>query len=176
MLKKKIFKAKKSTKPMISGQNPGKKSYIDPPFRVQFQNTSYSGMLQNKNLFKNYGRAICNFIASRLSDPYLEILTDGLEIERDELKCFVQQKKKFLAGIHEFIYLLEIQKNDSDRVACFKRLITKLSEIFIKYFAVNWIIHGKLQYKLFYLKSRQKILRNIRLIHNSSLMSLGKSC
>jgi len=136
---------------------------------VQPAEIAYQKTLQYKNLFKNYGRAICCFIVSELSDPYLDSMLIGLEVDKAQFKSYVQEKKKTILGIIEFEDLFFIQSRDSTVVRCYKNLIVKLSEIFIKYFSTNWIIHGKLQYKMIYLKCRMKILKKIQRIHQISM-------
>jgi len=54
------------------------------------------------------------------------------------------------------------EKNENPMITKFKRLFQVISEIFIKYFSVNWIFDSKVQYKQAHLKFRFKILRRIQ--------------
>jgi hypothetical protein len=54
---------------------------------------------------------------------------------------------------------------DNEKVKSFKKAFQELTEIFVKYFSVNWILNSKLQYKIEYLKCRYKILRRIKNPH-----------
>jgi len=118
--------------------------------------------LSHKNVAKNFGRAICNFILSDLADPYIVSIEECSVSEIKAFKKYIQDKKDGLSGVVELRALLLIQNKDSEKIAKFKRIFQKVAEIFIKYFSVNWIFSGKLTYKMEYVKYRNKLLRKIR--------------
>ncbi len=71
-------------------------------------------------------------------------------------------KKDSISGIDSLrAYLMESPK-DSEEMKKFKIIFTYLSEVFIKYFSVNWIFNSKIKYKEAHLKFRNKMLRRIR--------------
>jgi len=51
---------------------------------------------------------------------------------------------------------------DSDDIKKAKIIFKELSEIFLKYFAVNWIFSGKSSNKISLLKSRFEMLRRVQ--------------
>jgi len=115
-----------------------------------------------KNIVKNFGRAICAFAVSELAKPYL---MEFAEKEGVELKDFVEHvhnMKSKIDGLFHFRSLLLKEKGDEPRVIAYKNLFKEISEIFIKYFSVNWIFHSKVHYKQAHLKFRFKILRRIQ--------------
>jgi hypothetical protein len=118
-----------------------------------------------KNAAKNFGRAICNFIVSKLGDPYLTPLVKAKNIEVKKYKSFIANKKNTLDGIDQFRELLLPSEEDSQEIKDFKFLFQQQGEIFIKYFSVNWIFDGRLSYKQEYLKFRHKMLRRIKNPH-----------
>jgi len=115
-----------------------------------------------KNIVINYGRAISGFALSNLSDPYWEVLIVNEKTDRKKFNEFVQKVKNTIGGICSFKAILVVTERDTEEVAIYKRIYKKLAEIFIKYFSVNWIIHGRMGHKDVYLKYRFKMLRRIR--------------
>jgi len=117
--------------------------------------------LKYKNMYKNYGRAICTFILSQAAQNYLELTTAEYYMDLHSFLSFVREKKRSLDGIHELRALLLPALEDNNMVIIYKKAFKKMAEIFIKYFSVNWIYHSKLEYKLDYIKFRYKMLRKI---------------
>jgi len=115
-----------------------------------------------KNVAKNYGRAICNFILSNLSDEYLNPLVEEKKINKESFIQFIREKKETLNGIEDFRSLLLQRSDDSENVKTFRWLFQKMGEVFVKYFSVNWIFSGRLNYKMEYVRVRNKILRRIQ--------------
>jgi hypothetical protein len=115
-----------------------------------------------KNVAKNYGRAICNFIISSIADPYIEDLQKQFSVEGKLFKMYIKEKKNLLDGIDSFRAMLLKTNEDSKEVLQYKSMFQKLCEIFIKYFSANWICSGKLTYKMEYLKFRHKMLRRVQ--------------
>jgi len=123
--------------------------------------------LKHKNIFKNYGRAICNFIVSNIGEEYSTLITDRLKVTMEQIKNYVHQSKENLNGSQGFLEFFLKRENDSAELLELKEAVARLGIIFIKYFSVNWIIHSKLLYKLDYLKCRSKILKMIQLSRNN---------
>lgn len=119
-----------------------------------------------KNAAKNYGRAICNFILSEpLAEPYMIPLAAEFKVEIKKFKTYVKDKKDGLDGIDSFRDMLLIREKDSKTTSDFKAMFQRMGEVFMKYFAVNWIFGGKLTYRLEYLRFRHKMLRRIQNPH-----------
>ena len=115
-----------------------------------------------KNIVKNFGRAICTFAASKLANPYLVNLaaTEGIEIE--DFIQYAKGMKEKIVGLNHFRSLLLHEINENPKTAAYKRIFRGISEVFIKYFSVNWIFDSKVQYKQAHLRFRFKILRRIQ--------------
>jgi len=115
-----------------------------------------------KNVAKNYGRAICNFVISEISDLYLEPLIKNTSIDIKVYRKFIKEKKESMDGIESLRELLLPNEADDKLIADYKKTFQHLAIIFIKYFSVNWIYGGKLSYKMEYLKLRFKMLRRVQ--------------
>jgi len=118
--------------------------------------------LENKNIVKNYSNAIAAFAITVTAIPYLKELAQELNVRVSQFQAFVTNRKKKLTSIEAFKDLLVINNNDSELDKAFKIMFKRISEVFVKYFSVNWIFSGKLQYKQAHLKYRFKMLRRIR--------------
>ena len=147
-----------------------KMNVITPPKPVCSKLNPLKGDLRaTKNIVVNYGKAITSFALSKLATPYLKTLLEGSNITRAEFNQFAKKAREQIAGIDSFRSLLMIdEKKEGLHVANCKRILIQVAEIFIKYFSVNWIIHGRLLHKLTYLKYRFKVLRRI---HNPELFT-----
>jgi len=116
-----------------------------------------------QNITKNYGRAICNFIlCDEHCEPYLTNTLCELNVEKRDFLNFIRGNKDGINGIKEFRGLLLVYSHDSNTLASYKKAFQYLSEIFIKYFSVNWIFSGKVIRKFEYLRDRNKMLRRVR--------------
>jgi hypothetical protein len=115
-----------------------------------------------KNIVKNYGKAICKFIASPLATPYLDAFLETENVSFRGFISFVNNSKTNIDGLYNFRSVILIDEKDDQETAAYKRIFTELSEVFIKYFSVNWIFHSKVFHKEAHLKFRFKMLRRIR--------------
>lgn len=115
-----------------------------------------------KNIAINYGKAIANFAVSQLAVPYLCDKLDHEGATMAEFVSFVKKRKDNIGGISSFKPLLLIEEGDSRKLSGLKRVFKYIAEVFIKYFSVNWIIHGKVSHKMTYLKFRSKMLRRVQ--------------
>ena len=116
-----------------------------------------------KNIDLNYIKAIINFVNSHIALPYLKA---SLQKENLKFTTFVnfmsQSKECALNGIQAFrAMILDNESADESLIAC-KKILKQLSEVFIKYFSVNWIMHSKINSKEAYLKYRFQMLRKIQ--------------
>lgn len=68
--------------------------------------------LSNKNVAKNYGRAICCFVSSELSDPYIKGLEARWPLNKEEFKSFIDDKKDLLNSMDSFKELLLVKEED----------------------------------------------------------------
>jgi len=114
-----------------------------------------------KNVAKNYGRAICSFASSDLAKPYLTNLAMKEGVGLDDFVNYVKNMKEKIDGLFRFRSLLLKESGNSDHKA-YKKMFQMISEIFIKYFSVNWIFHSKIQYRQTHLNFRFKMLRRIQ--------------
>jgi len=152
------------TKPIQKKVRPAKPESPNPyqnNFNLETPKSSTEN-LSLKNLAKNYGRAICNFILLDIADPYLYAIPETSMIEVKAFRKYIQEKKDHLNGVAELRSLLVVQSKDTEKTINYKKVFQQLAQVFIKYFSVNWIFSGKLTYKLEYLKYRSKLLRKIR--------------
>lgn len=139
---------------------------IDSPLKSENKTSaSQNGDSSMKNMTINYGRAIVTFTASPLALPYLQAYLEKEQINMAEFIAFAKTKKKSIAGISSFRSLLLIEDSDTEKMKAYKRVLQYMSEVFIKYFSVNWIMHGRLTHKITYLKFRFKMLRRIQNPH-----------
>lgn len=124
--------------------------------------TSRKNMPSNKNIVKNYARAMVNFTLSEPAIFYLQHLVEIEGVELQKFRMFIQSQKEGINSIKTLRELLLVTKNDSDQLAAYKRVFKEICEIFVKIFSVNWIFSSKLGDKIIHLKYRFKILRRIR--------------
>jgi len=125
------------------------------------KNPSDNG-LQTKNIVKNYGKALCSFASSNLCVPYLESYIKNKDIDIDRFMHFFRCRKELIGNIESFKSLFIPSEEDNQEIQIFKKAFQEVSIIFIKYFSVNWIYHGKLTQKEAHLKYRFKMLRRIK--------------
>ncbi len=123
--------------------------------------------LQTKNIVTNFGKAIASFAISELAVPYLEKIFYGLRKEGEEVQLanfveFVNSARGSISSIDNLRALVLEEENDDQMSILHKRVFRLIGEVFIKYFSVNWIIHGRVTYKMIHLKFRYKMLRRIQ--------------
>lgn len=116
----------------------------------------------NKNIVKNYARAMINFALSEMSQTYLNKIIAEEGIDHKEFKEFLLTQKEIINSIKTLRDALLIPEGDRSKLSAFKRAFKAISEIFIKFFSVNWIFNSKINDKTLHLKYRFKILRRIR--------------
>lgn len=118
----------------------------------------------NKNIVKNYARAMINFALSELAVPYLELHIEKQEekLTLAEFKKFLQDQKEKINSIKTLRELLLITDDDETRLVAYKEVFRDICETFVKMFSVNWIFSSKLSDKTIHLKYRFKMLRRIR--------------
>ena len=115
-----------------------------------------------KNLTKNYGSAITSFAGSKLAYPYYKLLLSKENLDSNAYYKYVKYAKKNTRTIEGFRGLILVNEADSHEVQACKRILQAMGIVFIKYFSVNWIMNGKLNCKMTYLKMRGRILRKIQ--------------
>jgi len=115
-----------------------------------------------KNIIINYGKALASFAASDLADPYIKREFGHEKVDVEKFKRYANEAKAKVAGYESFESLLAATNTDAPEMVLFKKMLRKLGEVFIKYFSVNWIIHGRVTHKLVYLKHRSIVLRRIQ--------------
>jgi len=123
--------------------------------------------LQTKNIVTNFGKAMVSFAVSDLAQPYLNLILEKLNQEGKSIQLanfldFMGNVKGSITSVESFRSMMLEEKNDSEMNILCKKIFRSIGEVFIKYFSVNWIIHGKVTYKMIHLKFRYKMLRRIQ--------------
>jgi hypothetical protein len=137
--------------------------------------SSIHDVKSTKNIVKNYGRAICNFILSPLFIPYFnDIIKRDCEtsLTLEEFREYINERKELVDCMDRFKEMLIPSKKDSQKQSSFKKIFKEGGIIFIKYFSVNWIYHGRVTYKEAHLYFRHKMLRRLQ---NPELFTYLKS-
>jgi hypothetical protein len=133
------------------------------------------GSTSSKNIMKNYCRALTTFALSTLAQPYLESILEASEINREDFQEFIHNKKEKVNCIKNLRELLLPTEDDPKQIQKMKNIFKQISIIFMKYFSVNWIYHGKVQDRLSHLRYKFKILRKIQNpIHFTCLEDFAK--
>jgi len=114
-----------------------------------------------KNIVINYGKAIFSFASSDLAKPYIERHFAHEKINLNKFYAYLTDVRPRISGFKNFELLFVVDEKDSAEIVLYKKMMSILGQIFIKYFSVNWIMHGKVAHKLIYLKHRYLILRKI---------------
>jgi len=130
--------------------------------RQRNQNSNSQALNPTKNVIINFGKAIATFATSGLAVPYIQSYMGRARVDFKGFVDFISQRKSSIGGIESFRSLLVIQNDDSTELRAYKQIFKMLSEVFIKYFSVNWIIHGKVTQKTVYLKYRHSMMRRIQ--------------
>lgn len=115
-----------------------------------------------KNIALNYGKAIASFAMSPLAIPHLKDYLDQQKITLPDFINFIKGKKGTIGGICSFRSLLLIEDEDSAKVVSYKKAFQYISEVFIKYYSVNWIMNGRVTHKSTYMKFRFNMLRRVQ--------------
>jgi len=134
------------------------------PKTIKASNLSQAKKTANsaKNIVKNFARAMVNFAISRLALPYIESKLIEFKLDLKSFQKYLIERRENMDGISSLRSLLLIIEDDDEQTAAIKTLFRYTSEIFVKFFSVNWIFNSKLGDKLVHVKSRFKILRRIR--------------
>jgi len=123
--------------------------------------------LETKNIVTNFGKQMAAFAASDLALPYLEdivkkLTSQGEKIKLSSFQAFIGKTRGNISSIDSLRSLVLETETDSETTILCKKVFRMISEVFIKYFSVNWIIHGRITYKMPHLKFRYKMLRRIQ--------------
>lgn len=115
-----------------------------------------------KNIALNFGKAIASFAMSPQAIPHLKDYLDQQNITLADFLNFIKGKKGTIGGICSFRSLLLVEEGDPARVVSYKKAFQFISEVFIKYHSVNWIMNGRVTHKSTYLKFRFSMLRRVQ--------------
>ena len=115
-----------------------------------------------QNIVKNYSRAFINFALSPLSLPYLNSILSEEGLSLEAFHSYVSNRRGKINCIKNLRAALLIKTNDSDKTAASKKVFRRISEVFLKFFCVNWLFDSKIENKVIHLNYRFKILRRIR--------------
>ena len=114
-----------------------------------------------KNIIINFGKAILTFAMSDLAKEYIDRYFHKEGINIDSFNDFVSEMKPRISGYKNFEAAFWADEEDNEEIVFYKKALKMLGVVFMKYFSVNWIIHGKIAHKLVYLQNRFAILRRI---------------
>jgi len=177
ILKKRITKSRevRRKRELQSFQAPlGSEEYIaktPKPTRKSNSRTGSLSMLNagfhtksTKNIIKNYARAICYFVVSKDADKYLDrvIVEENIVVSKASLVKYFSAVKDMIDNIEKFKSLLTISNKNSNEENARNTVFKELAQIFIKFFATQWIYQGRLSYKKSHLDNRLKMLRRIQ--------------
>ncbi len=114
-----------------------------------------------KNMIINYGKAIFSFAMSDMAKKYIDQHFSNEKIDPTTFKDFLVEIKPRITGYNNFEAVFAVDEKDSEEIALYRRVLRILGVVFVKYFSVNWIFHGKVSHKMVYLKHRFSVLRRI---------------
>ena len=115
-----------------------------------------------KNVVKNYGKAMCSFALSDIAKPYLEPIIQENGGSLKDFNEWVMNNKERIDSIDSLRGLLLPLPDDDQMSRSNKRVFQGISEIFLKFFCVNWIYGGKITHKETHLNFRLKMLRRVQ--------------
>lgn len=116
-----------------------------------------------KNVVKNYAKAMCSFAYSDLAAPYLSsMIKIKKKATKKGFKEWIYSIKESMDSIEVLRWSLLPTEEDPKPVQKYKKLFQALCEIFLKYFAVNWIYSGRLRHTETHLNFRFKMLRRVQ--------------
>ena len=115
-----------------------------------------------KNIVKNYGRAISAFALSKLASPYLDNILEKEGLTIHQFAHYIKSIRGSIDGLTHFRSTILVEENDLPDVVAKKQALIVISEVFIKYFNVNWIYNSRVFHKEAHLKFRFKMLRRIQ--------------
>ncbi len=107
-------------------------------------------------------KSILHFAGSPQAFCYIQIHFKQENLEPDVFYSYVTRVKEDIINDSKFFKFLRPNQNDgAKRIAC-KRVLRRISEIFLRYFFRNYILHHKTGAKAPYLGLGDKILRKIQ--------------
>jgi len=115
-----------------------------------------------KNVNLNFIRAVFWFANSHIAIPYLKTLLLKEKQKFTDFTTFLHENKSKINGIHGFLSMVKVEKNDTEKQIALKKIFQALGEIFVKFFSVNWIFHSKVENKQIYLNHRHLFLRRLK--------------
>jgi len=119
----------------------------------------------NKNIVKNYARAMVNFALSGIATAMVENLLakeKPLNVNLRGFRKFMEEQKEEVTSIRRLRELLLPCGQDSETLAGYKRVFKAIGMVFIRDFSVNWIYNSKVGDKLTHVKYRFKMLRRVQ--------------
>ena len=119
----------------------------------------------NKNIVKNYARAMVNFALSNVATATIEDLIkqeNNPGINLRTFRKFMDEQKEEVTSIRRLRELLLPCDQDEEVFAGFKRIFKEIGMIFIRDFSLNWIYNSKVGDKLTHVKYRFKMMRRVQ--------------
>jgi len=113
-------------------------------------------------IIKCFGKKICQFIESNSATPYLDNLTQKENIELKDFNDYFIKAHEFFEENGNFYSLLATQMTDDHQMKSYKRITKQISQIFIKYHSLEWILTETGANKEIFLKCRLKMLNAVR--------------
>ncbi len=137
-------------------------TYEDNNNEFSDSDDSMNRRARGNNVMKNYARAMVRFSLSALADPYLERMKEKYAMESEDFKKTLRGHKAKVNCIKHLRDILLVSEQDSEETRTFKKMFQELCVIFMKFFSVNWIYHGKMLERTKYIKYRGKMLRRVQ--------------
>ncbi len=128
----------------------------------QLVGTTPKGATSCKNIMKNYSRALVKFAMSKFAIPYLNDMVSKTSATVQDFRHFLKERRSRINCIKSLRELLLVEPYDNEKFMIIKGVFQQISEVFLKYFSVNWIFSSKVSDKLAHLKYRYKMLRRIQ--------------
>jgi len=125
--------------------------------------------IHSRQIYKAYCYAMAQFMVKPIAEPYLKGLLDEMHINIETFRDYIALNEKMIKGFDGLVFMLTFREGDSEECKKYKRVLRLGCEVFLKYFAVNWIFHSKMPDTKLYLEYRFKILHKLRmsLLHNN---------
>ena len=144
----------------VANKQPKSQSKAQP--KSSYKSCDIKSNKINKNIVRNYARAIINFILTDTALTHMIPLAEEENINIVEFRQYMNKNKEQINSIRSLRDMLLISDKDDAKMTAYKRVFKAICELFIKYFSVNWIYNSKLNDKFEHLQYRFKILRRVR--------------
>jgi len=145
----------------INRENRGE--FIELPRGIPWQMPVLKQRANSKYICKAYCKAMAQFMVKPIAEPYLRAILEDMQMSIETFRDFIKMNVKHLKGLEGLVFMLTFREGDTEQCKNYKRVLRVGCEVFLKYFAVNWIFHSKMADSRKYLEFRFKILHKLRM-------------